>query len=224
MKKLAFLLAYAATLVVPAAIYIVPLGGISDGYSLSVAFGTVAFGMFANPFLLAARPRPAVSALGAKGLLSFHGSAGFAALLIAFTHRSLKVGLPGVLQGSGFTADTPQALFGLFAFTLFAFSVFLAAFFMANTFWMKIAFLKRLKERVWASTGLSYPRMRVIHNLVVLASIAILLHVLLASTSDFSGNPAASVWMAGWMAFCLGSYAKYRLSGRRGGSVARERA
>lgn len=229
MKRILFISLYVATLLVPAALYIGKFGWGGDPYSISMLLGTVAFAIFVNQFLLATKPRLAVEALGTKGLLSFHGTMAFVGVVVVVLHRLLKVGLlpedlpsegadsawNSLLYGVGFSEYTVQAALGQAALLLILLAVLLAAFFMANTFWMKMAAFKKLKDSVYGALKLTYPRMRSIHNIVVVAAILALVHVLLASTSNFSANPFGASWMIAWTAFSFGAYLRYRLAGRK---------
>jgi len=214
MNILFFVLIYLIAISIPGLLYLASLGGIAllatDPHAVSVVLGTTAFAVFSTQFLLAAKPRIALSALGTKGLLSFHGTMAIIALILAIVHKTLK---EDVL---GFPDDTVQTGFGKAAAAIFFIAIVLAAFLMANTFWMRFSILKGFKQRVYAAFSLSYPRMRIIHNITVIGGVLILFHVLLASTSDFSANPLGSLWVAGWMLFCLGAYGRYRLVGRKG--------
>ncbi len=229
MKRILFISLYAATLLVPAALYIGKFGWGSTPYSLSMLLGTIAFTIFVNQFFLAAKPRLAVEALGTKGLISFHGTMAVLGLVVAAFHRMLKVGLlegtqpaeggdsawNALLYGVGFSDATVQAVFGQIALILFLIAVLLAAFLMANTFWMKMPVFKRFKDGVYGALKLTYPRMREVHNLVVIATALILVHVLLASTSSFAANPLGASWMILWAALGFGTYVRYRLAGRK---------
>jgi len=213
MNKALFALLYLAALAVPGWLYLAPLGGpalvFSDAYALSTLLGTTAYAILATQFLLAARPVWAVRALGLKPLLSFHGTMATVGIATAIAHRVLKVNIVG------YPDDTAQARLGMLALLVFLIVILAAAFLMANTFWQKMTFLKRFREGVNARFKLSYPRLRAFHNLSVLAGSVLLVHVLLAGSSDLTANPAGFVWMALWMLFCLGAYARYRLGGRK---------
>lgn len=217
MKKLLFAAAYAATVLLPGILYLAPLGGLilalQDPYGLSVLLGSAAFAVLSNQFFLAARPAQAVAALGLKPLLAFHGTMATVGLLLAASHLTLKALI------LGYPTNTLQAGLGVAAFALFLAAILSAAFLMANTFWMKIPALKRFKEWKYRKLGLTYQKMRAVHNATVAAGILVLLHVLLASSSDFFANPAASAWALLWSLFCLGAYLRYRLRGRAGGAV-----
>ncbi len=213
MHKALFALLYLAALAVPGWLYLAPLGGpalvFSDAYALSTLLGTTAYAILVTQFLLAARPAWVVRTLGLKPLLSFHGTMATVGIALAVVHRVLKIGVVG------YPDDTLQARFGLAALLVFFIVILAAAFLMATTFWQKIPFLKRFREGVYARFKLSYPRLRAFHNLSVLAGLIVLVHVLLAGSSDLSANPAGFAWMAFWMLFCLGAYARYRLGGRK---------
>ncbi len=213
MNKALFALLYLAALAVPGWLYLAPLGGpalvFSDAYALSTLLGTTAYAILATQFLLAARPRWVVRALGIKALLSLHGTMATAGITLAVAHRVLKINVVG------YPDDTAQARLGLAALLVFFIVILAAAFLMANTFWQKIPAFKRLKEGLYARFKLTYPRMRVFHNLSVLAGLVLTIHVLLAASSAWADNSAGFIWMSGWMLVCLGAYARYRLAGRK---------
>ncbi|HRY74055.1 MAG TPA: hypothetical protein P5165_12600 [Spirochaetia bacterium] len=236
MKKTVFCLAYFLAPVPPAILYLWSLGWYLDAYSASVALGVFAFVFLSSQFILASRPRFAVEALGLKGLLSFHGTMPLVALLLAGAHRALKVGLaPGsgreglLAAGLGFSEDTLQATLGAAAWWLFAAALLAAVLLLANTFWMRMGALKRFRAWAYAKLGLDYGRARLAHNLTVAAGLVVLAHAGLASSSDFSRNPAGAAWLLGWFALSLGLYLRYRLRGRgkaapRGKAVPRDKA
>jgi len=207
LKRFIFLLAYALSPVVPIAIYLVSIGGRLDSYTLSVALGIYAFIMICNQLILASKPAAAVSALGPKGTLALHGTAPFVILAIAGTHRLLK-------SLNGFPDDSFQATFGAAAWWVFMLAAFMALALMAN---VPAPLGDRLRElRSWVTTTfrLTYKTARIFHNVTVVACLAILVHVMLASSSSPNANPVGIAWMAGWMALSIGLYIRYRLRGR----------
>jgi predicted ferric reductase len=208
MKTLAFALAYAASLAVPSVLYLIPLGGFTGAYSVSVVLGLAAFTIFANQFLLASRPAFLVSALGQKRLLTLHQTLPAVGLAAAVAHRTVK----GMV---GMDLESPQAALGGIALLVFFLAVLAAAFLMANTFWMRAGALKAARTAFQAKTGLTYKRMRAVHNVTVAAVVLVLVHALLASSSDFAVNPTGAAWLVFWLVLCLGSYARYRVSGRK---------
>lgn len=242
MKKVRFYALYFAAPALAIALYAARLGLGPDAYGLSVALGLFAFTAICWQFALAARPRWAVEALGQRGLLSFHATMAFAALLAAALHRSLKVGLlegppagaaaggatAGFLDsvgyalrnGLGFKADSAQASLGGLAFWVFAALALFAVLFMANSFWMRIAALKALREWVYGKTGLSYKLARAFHNAVAAAAAIVLCHVLLASSTSFASNPAGAALLLAYLAAGAATYLRYRLRGRSAAGAA----
>lgn len=208
MKKFLFFAGYFLFPIIPVAIYLSGLQPDFSTYTVSVCLGIYAYVFIAGQFLLAARPGFAVRTLGQKGLVSFHSTMPVVILVIAAVHKFLK-------EANGFAEDAFQARFGAIAWWTFAVLVVFAVLFMANTVWMRLGFLKKLKELVYKKTGLSYKIARVLHNIAVLAGIVILVHVLLASTSSFGSNPVGIVFLAALMLFCLGAYLVYRIKGRK---------
>jgi predicted ferric reductase len=207
MKKALFFVCYFLSPVLPVVLYLRSIGGPLDSYAVSVILGIGAYVFICNQFILASRPNSAIQALGLKGLLSFHGTMPVVLLVMAAVHNLLK-GMNGLGD------DTLQTSFGGAAFALFTAVIVFSVLFMANTFVMKIPLAKSLKNWVYAKTGLTYKRSRMLHNGTVIAAAAILVHVFLASSSSFSANPAGIACMAAWMCFSLVYYFGYRLKGR----------
>jgi predicted ferric reductase len=213
MRIFLFALGYACAVLVAPVLYLLPLGGVAsilyDEYALSVALGTAAYGILCTQFLLASRPAWVVAALGLKRLLSFHGMMAVLGIAVAIAHRVFKI---VVLM---FSDTSVQARLGSVALLAFILASAGAAVFMANAFYSKTKPVKALRQ--WsAGLGLTYPRSRIFHNLTVPAGLAVLVHVLLASTSSFSANPAGMAWMILWAIVCVGSYLLYRILGRKG--------
>lgn len=208
MKKVLFFLGYALTPVIPAFLYLRSLGQGFSGYTVSVVLGITAFTLIADQFILAARPGFAVKAVGAKTLLKIHQTAPVIALVLAGAHKLVK-------EANGFSDESFQASFGGIAWWTFAALLAAAVLFMATTFLMKIKPLSALKAFVQQKLGLSYKRLRVLHNIAVAAAVVLAVHVSLASTSNFAANPVGIVWMLAWMAFSLGLYLAYRIRGRK---------
>jgi len=208
MKKFLFFLAYALTPAIPAFIYLRSLGQGFSSYTLSVVLGITAFTIICDQFILAARPGFAVKAVGAKTLLAMHQIMPFVALVLAGTHKLVK-------EANGYSDETFQASFGGIAWWTFAVILVGTVLFMATTILTKIKPFSDLKAFVQQKLGLSYKRLRVLHNITVAAALLITVHVALASTSNFAANPVGVIWMLGWMALSLGLYLAYRIRGRK---------
>jgi predicted ferric reductase len=208
MKKVVFFLAYALTPVIPAFLYLRSLGQGFSSYTLSVVLGITAFTIICDQFILAARPGFAVKAVGAKTLLKMHQIMPVLALVLAGAHKLIK-------EANGFSDESFQASFGGIAWWTFAAVLVLTVLFMATTFLMKIKPLAGLKAFVQQKLGLGYKRLRVLHNITVAAALVLIVHVILASTSNFSANPVGMAWMIGWLALSLGLYLAYRIRGRK---------
>lgn len=192
----------------PASLYVQTAGSGLDAYTVSVALGVFAFTLVMGQFLLASRPAWATRALGTKGLLSLHATVPVVIVASAIAHETLK-------EAAGFSDETAQATLGGIALVTFAAVTVLTVLLMANTFWMKLPVVKKLKEWTYAKTGLTYKLVRALHNVTVLAGAIIIVHMLLASSSSFAANPAGAGILVAWAALSLGSYAVYRVRGRK---------
>ncbi len=215
MNKAGFYIAYFLSPLVPLAFYLGTLGWPINLYGLSVALGVAAFVFLCNQFILAARPAWAIKAVGQKALLRFHSTLPIVIAVIAAAHRISKAIV-------GLDVESPQALFGLMALILLTVVILFTVLFMATTFWMKLEFLKKLKAWVYGKTGLDYKKSRALHNITLLIAPLLLIHVLLASSSDFAANPVGFVVMIVWMLISLGMYLRYRIKGRTAGTTAKK--
>ncbi|OHD22372.1 MAG: hypothetical protein A2Y38_22095 [Spirochaetes bacterium GWB1_59_5] len=208
MKRAAFFLAYFLTPAIPAFFYINAAKSGFGVYSSSVLLGITAFILLCNQFILAARPGWVVSALGLKSLLAFHGTMPLVILVMAGMHRGLKA-------SAGFPLDSAQAIIGSLSFLVFVLAAIFAILFLANISLPVAAGLRALRKWAQDHWGFSYKLARSFHNITVVAGVAIMVHVLLASSSDFTANPVGVLWMIAWLLMSLGLYARYRLRGRK---------
>ncbi|MBU0927132.1 MAG: hypothetical protein KKA67_05245 [Spirochaetes bacterium] len=209
MKRFTFFLAYFLTPVVPAFLYLRNAAG-SGAYPASVALGVAAFILVCDQFILASRPAFAVSALGLKGLLAFHGTMPFAILALAGAHKLLK-------GAAGYSGETTQALFGAVAWWVFAVAAAFALVMLATTKPPLAEPLKRLRTWISGTFKIDYKTSRIAHNVTVLGALSIAVHALLASSSALAANPIGAVYLAAWLAISLGLYAAYRVRGRKAG-------
>mgnify|MGYP001146139876 CR=1 FL=1 len=208
MKQSTFHLGFFLTPLVPVIFYLTSIGAMYDSYSVSIIFGVYAFVLVCNQFYLASMPSWLVSLLGAKTVRSLHGSSPILILLLSLIHASLKL-------ANGFTLTTNQVLLGLVAFIFFFVGTVAALLFFANTLLTKRTKFSEFRTKAYAKTGLTYKKARAMHNLMVVAGVLVLMHVMLASTSSFSYNPWGMAILVTWMVYTLLSYASYRLSGRK---------
>ena len=208
MKRALFFIAYFLAPAIPVALYMRSLGGGAGVYSGSVVLGITAFILICNQYILASRPTFIVKALGLKSLLAFHSIMPIVLIGMAGMHSQLK-------EAAGFSDDTLQATLGSATLAVFIAAAVLAILFLAN---INLPIALKLREfRKWAQDrlALSYRLTRAFHNITVVAGVAIMVHVLLASSSDFKVNPVGAGWMIAWLALSLGLYARYRLNGRK---------
>jgi len=213
MKKSTFMAAYAASPLVPAALYAISMSGTIDMYSASMILGVSAYILLCNQLILASRPAFAVEALGAQGLAALHGSAPLALLAMAVAHRMLKAYV-------GFDMGSVQAIIGLAALLVLFIGSAAAATFLARPKGRAAESIKAFRAKAAARFGLTYKAARAMHGLVAAAVVALAVHALLASSSTLSGNPLGTGWLVAWTALSLFSYIRYRISGRRPGKAA----
>lgn len=207
MNKTGFYVVYFLSPIVPIAFYFATLGWSINLYGLSVALGVAAFVFLCNQFILASRPAWAIKATGLKNLTRLHSTMPIVIVGIAVAHSISK-------QIVGLDTESTQADFGAAVLFLLSAIIVFTVLLMVTTFWQKLEFLKKFKAWVYGRTGLDYKKSRVLHNLTLLIAPLLLIHVLLASSSDFAANPAGFFVMIAWMLLSLGSYLRYRMNGR----------
>ena len=155
---------------------------------------------------MASKPWGLDKLLGARAYYSLHALAALVGLAAALTHFLIKSVVLGVQPG-------PLTAPGAFADLLFQFSVIFAFFFLSAPILPQVKWLANL--RAWAAKhwGWTHNRLRVVHNLTVLAVVLIVVHVLVAPTTQHSWY--AWGFMALWGVGCLVAYLRYRVRGRR---------
>lgn len=206
-QRLAYIVFFLAP-IIPVIFYVIGAQAGFDGYGVSVVFGVYAFVLVCNQFYLATQPSFLLKLLSAKQIRNLHMSSPLVLLVLACAHLSLKLIV-------GFTLSTTQAIVGLAAFILFVLGVFSAMLLFANTLLTRKPAFTHLKNTIYSKTGLNLQKTKRLHTIMVPASLLILAHMLLASTSDFTYNPWGTAILTAWMVFCLLSYLTYWLRGRK---------
>lgn len=209
MKKRIFWISYITILLVPPFLYLGSSGFLLDTYTLSVFLGVSAFVLLCNQLILASRPRFIVESIGQKAMLSLHSVVPVLILFFGVAHKILK-------EVNGYSDSSFQASFGVAGWWSLLIIVVFTVLFMANTFVMKIDFFKKIRVFVNQKTGLTYTTARIIHNVMVISLFILMIHVFLASTSDFTTNPIGIISMFALMMFSSLMYIRYRLKGRKG--------
>lgn len=193
---------------IPVIFYLVSAQSGYDAYALSIVFGVYAFVLVCNQFYLASQPAFLLTLLSAKQVRALHSTAPLLLLALGAGHALLKLSV-------GFTLTSGQAVVGLLAFVLFFVGILSALLLFANTVLTKRAAFASYRTNVMAKSGLTHQKARAMHNLMVPTGLLVLVHMLLASTSDFTYNPWGMAILVTWMVYSLLSYLNYRLSGRK---------
>lgn len=210
MSKRRFIVLYVASLLVPICIYLASIGWNLDLYALSVALGVCAFVLVCDQLILASRPSFAVQALGQKGIAGLHAAIPALIIILALAHRVLKA-------SAGFDVESSKAELGATALVLMILLSVLAFLLIANIGGPLGQRLKAWRSGLAKRPGVTYKASRLVHGLVALAVPVLMLHFLLASSSDFSRNPLGAAWLAAYALLSLSLFTKYRVSGRKPG-------
>lgn len=207
MERILFFVWYMLWPLIPLYFYLSSSALEFNVYSLSVVLGVFSFVWLSNQFILAAKPGLIVHMLGTKGLMNLHSFMPIIILVMAGFHRVLKIAY-------GFNPNSGQAVLGALAWWLYGIIIVLTLLLMAHTNLMKVPFLKAFREWVYAKTGLTYKRARLFHNVTILGSFVLMVHMALATSSQLSQNPWGSGFLLLWMLISLALYLRYRLRGR----------
>lgn len=209
MKKLWLYLLLFLTPLIPIAFYLLAAGPGLDSYSVSIILGVYTFVLVSNQFYFASMPNWLTKTLGTKTVRSLHGSYPILILALALLHAILKL-------SNGFILTDGQALLGVVAFFLFLIGTISALLLFAQTLLTRFAWFSTFRTRIYTITKLTYKKVRAMHNLMVVAGILALMHIMIASTSALAYNPWGASILVVWMLYSLLSYLNYRLAGRKG--------
>lgn len=143
-----------------------------DSYSLGMFFGLAAFVWFGLTLMLSARIRVLDRLFGHDRVLLFHGYLALTSVLFACTHAVLKY----VYFGLG----TLQVTIGIVSLSLF-FAVSTATIlFMVSGRLQRLKLLARLRAFAVTRLGFDYSRLKLFHNMVSVACLCMVVHVLMA--------------------------------------------
>lgn len=204
MKKAFWIVLFALNLGVPLALYLSVAASGFDGYTFAIIAAITAYILICDQIIVATRPAGLVKAFGAKFVTKLHSTLPVAILTFAVLHPILK-------EANGFSEETLQARIGIASLIVLVTLTVFTVVFMANTVWMRITPLASLKKWAASHLGLTYPLARLVHGVFALVAVAIAIHAMLASTSDFSVNPAGAAWLAGMTVLSLVLYIRYRI-------------
>jgi len=165
--------------------------------SVATALGLASYAWLAGQFFLAAKPAFLQRWLGQAAIARFHGTMAIIAWATVFFHRIAMVKtIPN--------DDTLQARIGTLAWLAYAVLIAGTLALMANWRAMRVPLLKDLRGRINRALGLDYPRLLRLHRINLVVTLAVLVHVSLASRSTPSTNPLGFAWNLAWPAFCIG--------------------
>lgn len=208
MKKPGFLVLWFCFPLFPSYLYFRSTGSQADVYGLSILLGVYSFTLLAGQMYLITRPFWLQKILSVKGIIALHSFVPMIVLVLSLIHRFLK-------EASGFSMETKQAFIGLFSWFFLLMIIIIAVLLLANTFISKNKVIKKIRESMYSAFRLTYAKVRTAHNLTVLLTVVLCVHVLFSSLSDISFNPAGFLVLCVWTLFCFGSYFLYRVRGRK---------
>ncbi len=157
---------------------------------LSTIVGVSAFIWFSGQLVLAARPFGLARWFGVPQLLNLHALMAVFGFAAVQAHFFLKSSAPDF-------APSFQTMFGFIANLIILLGSIFAYLSMSNAPGTKAAWLQRIRKTIKEKWQLSYPRLRLIHNLLALAVLLAMVHVLLATNTQYTQY--ASIAMASWL-------------------------
>ena len=208
MKKSGFIILWFCFPLFPSYLYISSAGSSWGMYSLSIALGVYSFTLLAGQLYLISRPQWLQKMLSVKDIIRLHSIVPLIVLILSLAHRFLK-------ENNGFSMDTVQSILGLFSWFFLLLIIIIAVLLLANTFITANTLIKKIKDGIYSIFKLSYAKVRAAHNLTVLLTIILCVHVFLSSLTDVSFNPDGTLVLVAWVLFCFISYSIYRIRGRK---------
>jgi predicted ferric reductase len=168
-----------------------PVGGSTDPlYRLSVVSGALAFVWLVNQLVISARPKFIEKHFGMDRLYRFHAWMAVVSVGLVIVHRQSK------LAWMGFAPTTAQI-----AAILFILAVLFAVVFLADTRLRRLKFVQKMVRFADQKLGLGFNRVVLFHNLTVVASVLMVIHVLTTGAADLS----LPVRVFYWVYFGLGA-------------------
>lgn len=172
--KLFWLALYFLVPIIPIGlIFSSPGGDVTDlTYRLSVVTGALAFTWLVNQLIISARLKFIEKHFGMDHMYRFHAWMAVVSLGLVLVHRQSK------LAWMGFTPTT-----ALIAAILFILAVLFAVVFLADTRLRRLKLVRSLVEFSNRKLGLGFNRVVLFHNLTVVASALMVVHVLATGTA-----------------------------------------
>ena len=193
---------YIAAPIVPIAVYFAGnWTTVLHSWSLSMLFGIVAYTWFLNQFILAARPAYWDRLYGLDRMYRFHGTMALWAAVFVVAHMVMKWLDYGVV--------TLQVAFGIGAAVLFFSVIVVTVVFMVRQRFLILRPIDRLRRLAARRQRWQYQSLRRFHNLVGVAALLALAHVLLAFSTRESFRRIAV--MAGWFVVAAAYYGWHKV-------------
>jgi predicted ferric reductase len=162
-------------------------------YRLSVVSGALAFVWLVNQLVLSARPKFIEQHFGMDRLYRFHAVMAGVSVVLVIVHRQAKLALTGFTPTYAFPAAA-----------LFILAVLIAAVFMIDSPLRRISVVGSLVKFSREKLGLGFNRVVLFHNLTVVASVLMALHVIATSTASIFTPVRIFYWV--YFALGLGFY------------------
>ncbi len=176
-----------------------PVGQAQDPlYILSVVTGACAFVWLVNQLIISARPKFIEKHFGMDRLYRFHAWMAVISLGLVIVHRQTK------LAWIGFAPSTAQI-----AAILFILAVLFALIFLADTALRKLTFIRAIINFSNQKLGVSFNRAVLFHNITVIASLVMALHVL--ATGAAGTYPPVRIFYLGYFSLGAGFYVYHKL-------------
>ena len=193
---------YIASPIVPIGVYFAGnWSTVLHSWSLSMLFGIVAYTWFLNQFIIAARPAYWDRLYGLDRIYRFHGTMALWGAVFVVAHMVMK------WLDYGFV--TLQVAFGIGAVVLFLSVIVVTVVFMVRQRFLILRPIERLRRLAARRQRWQYQSLRRFHNLVGVAALLALAHVLLAFSTRESYRRIAV--MAGWFAVAAAYYGWHKV-------------
>ena len=154
-------------------------------YGAAMIFGVFGICYFLNALILSTRIRYFDRMYGHDRVMRFHARMATVAFLLIVIHRQLKI-MDGKLVPTG------QIIVGTIALIIFAVIITVTFLFMVKNNIHRLKVIRRFRSWVTSRAPTDYSKLKILHNLLPLAAMAAVVHVILAGRMAFMGAYALS--------------------------------
>ena len=170
-------------------------------YDAAMIFGIFGICYFLNALLLSTRIRYFDRLYGHDRVMRLHARMAASAFILILIHRQFKV-MDGQL------IPTAQILIGTIALIVFAVTIAITLLLMVKNIFHRLKFFRRFRSWMTSRAPADYSKLKILHNLLPLAALTAVVHVMTASTT--AGYIGRTAFMAAYTFTVAALYVRFK--------------